>query len=87
MESFDRMPIRADLAGRWLMKAEKLADLPKLSGGRWHPYRRLFATELRHLPPMDVAAAGGWADTQALTTIYQHAQPDTILKLVEVVGS
>ena len=78
--------IRADLAGGWLMKAEKLANLPALSGGRWHPYRRLWATERRHLPAMDVAAAGGWSDTQALTTIYQHATPDKILEVVEVGG-
>ena len=28
-------PIRRDVAGNWLMKAEKLAKLPKLRGGRW----------------------------------------------------
>ena len=32
----------------------------------------------------DVAAAGGWTGTQALTTIYQHATPDKILEVVEV---
>ena len=77
-------PIRGELASRWLMSAEALADLPSLSGGRWHPYRRLWATERRHLPAQDVAAAGGWTDTQALTTIYQHATPDKILEVVEV---
>ena len=77
-------PIRADLASRWLMKAEELAGLPSLSGGRWHPYRRLWATERRHLPAQDVVAAGGWTGTQALTTIYQHATPDKILEVVEV---
>ena len=76
-------PIRADLAGQWLMKAEELADLPSLSGGRWHPYRRLWATERRHMPAQDVAAAGGWNGVQALTTIYQHATPDKILEVVE----
>ena len=77
-------PILADLAGRWLMQAEELAGLPSLSCGRWHPYRRLWATERRHLPAQDVAAAGGWTGTQALTTIYQHATPDKILEVVEV---
>ncbi len=66
-------PIRAEIASGWLMKAEELAELPSLSGGRWHPYRRLWATERRHLPAQDVAAAGGWTGTQALTAIYQHA--------------
>ncbi|MCH7856055.1 MAG: tyrosine-type recombinase/integrase [Gemmatimonadetes bacterium] len=77
-------PIRADLASRWLMRAEELAGLPSLSGGRWHPYRRLWATERRHLPAQDVAEAGGWSGIQALTTIYQHATPDKILEVVEV---
>lgn len=77
-------PMRPNLAGRWLMKAEELAGLPPLSGGRWHPYRWLWATERRHLPAQDVAAAGGWTGTQALTTIYQHATPDKILEVVEV---
>ena len=65
-------------------RAEELAELPSLSGGRWHPYRRLWATERRHLPAQDVAAAGGWTGTQALTTIYQRATPDKILEVVEV---
>ena len=77
-------PIDATLAARWLMEAQELAGLPPLSGGRWHPYRRLWATERRHLPAQDVAAAGGWTDTAALTEIYQHAQPDKILEVVEV---
>lgn len=77
-------PIRADLASRWLMRAEELAGLPSLSGGRWHPYRRLWATERRHLPAQDVAAAGGWSGVLALETIYQRAQPDMILQVVEV---
>ncbi len=77
-------PIRSDLASRWLMDAEELAELPSLSGGRWHPYRRLWATERRHLPDQDVAKAGGWTGTQALVSIYQHATPDKILEVVEV---
>ena len=59
----DTEPIRRDLAGKWLLKAEKLSELPKLKGGVWHPYRRLWAVERKHLPDADVAAAGGWRDT------------------------
>ena len=77
-------PIRRDVAGLWLLKAEKLANVPKLRGGRWHPYRRLWATERKHLPVQDVAAAGGWGDTQALATLYQKADPATVLQVVEV---
>ncbi len=31
--------MRIDTAGKWLLRAEKKANLPKLAGGRWHPYR------------------------------------------------
>jgi hypothetical protein len=34
-----------------------LSVLPKLAGGRWHPYRRLFATELAHVPAEDCGDA------------------------------
>ena len=62
-----------DVAGRWLLKAERLAGLPKLSGGRWHPYRRLFATELKSVPVKDVAFAGGWKSIETVQRIYQQA--------------
>ena len=83
----ERKPVRKGRAGNWLMSAEKLAGLSKLSRGRWHPYRRLWATERKHLPSQDVAAAGGWNDTQALTTIYQKADPGTVLRVVEAGGA
>jgi len=47
-------PIRRDLAARWLLRAEALAELPKLVGGVWHPYRRLWATERKHHADVDV---------------------------------
>jgi hypothetical protein len=58
-------PISRDCTSLWLLRAERLAGLPKLRGGVFHPYRRLWAIERRHLPPTDVAEAGGWGDTQA----------------------
>ena len=70
-------------AGKWLVRAEALAELPKLRGGRWHPYRRLWANERKELPLQDVAAAGGWTDTKALALIYQKSDPETILRVVE----
>jgi hypothetical protein len=66
--------IPRETAAKWLVRAERLAGLPKLRGGVFHPYRRLWAIERRHVPAIDVAAAGGWGDTQALTRIYQKAQ-------------
>jgi len=79
----DEKPIRYKLASDWLVRAEELAELPKLAGGRWHPYRRLWASERKHLPDVDVAAAGGWKDTRALKLSYQHADPATVLRVVE----
>ena len=76
-------PFRADVASKWLLKAEKLAGLPKLRGGIWHPYRRLWATERKNLPDADVAAAGGWRDTRALKLSYQHADAATMKAVVE----
>ena len=78
----DAQPIRRDLAGKWLLKAERLAELPKLKGGVWHPYRRLWAVERKHLPDVDVADAGGWRDTRALKLSYQQSDPATVLKVV-----
>lgn len=59
------------------------AKLPKLRGGVLHPYRRLFASERKHLPDVDVAAAGGWKDTRALKLSYQQADPASVLRVVE----
>jgi hypothetical protein len=75
-------PMSRDTAAKWLLRAEQLAELPKLRGGVFHPYRRLWATERKHMPDVDVAAAGGWRDTQALRGSYQHADPATVLKVV-----
>jgi len=79
----DSKPLHRRLASRWLEKAEKKAELPKLAGGMWHPYRRLWATERKALPDADVAAAGGWRDTRALKMSYQQADAATVFAVVE----
>jgi hypothetical protein len=40
---------------RWLAHAERKTKLPSL-GSLWHPYRRNWTTELRHMSITDVAA-------------------------------
>ncbi len=67
-------PIRGDVASRWLRQAEKLAGVEHLDGSLWHCFRRMWATDRKHLPPQDVAQAGGWRDLKTLQTVYQ--QPD-----------
>jgi hypothetical protein len=52
-------PISRHLADRWLRRAEELAGLEPQKGSLWHAYRRKWATERKHLPDVDVAAAGG----------------------------
>ena len=72
-----------DLTARWLLDAEKLAGLPKLAGGQFHPYRRLWATERKNLPVQDVAAAGGWKTVETVQRLYQLADGATTLAAVE----
>ena len=57
-------------------------DVPKLEGGSWHPYRRKWATERKHIPDVDVAAAGGWVELESLKKAYQQADEATMLKVV-----
>ena len=66
----------------WLRKAEELAGLPKLDGSLWHAYRRKWATERKHLPDVDVAAAGGWKGPDTLRLVYQQADQETMLRVV-----
>jgi integrase len=69
------------IASRWLLRAEKLAEVPKLTGGTFHPYRRLWASERRHLADVDVARAGGWKSTKTLS-IYQQSDPAAVFAVV-----
>ncbi len=75
-------PMTRHLADKWLRKAEKLAGLEPLKGSLWHAYRRKWGSERKHLPDVDVAAAGGWKDTVSLKRAYQQADADTILSVV-----
>ena len=77
----DSKPLRRDVAATWLIRAEKLGGLPKLARGAWHPYRRLRATERKHLPDADVAAAGGWRDTATLRISYQQTDAITVVEV------
>ena len=75
-------PIRYELASDWLIKAEKLAALQKQKGALWHAFRRKWATERKHLPDVDVAAAGGWSDPTTLVEIYQQPDQETMYRVV-----
>ena len=40
------------------------------------------ATERKHCPDVDVAAAGGWTKTNSLKQCYQQADEATMLRVV-----
>ena len=85
-------PLRVDIKNYFenlrsaLEEAEKLAGLEKLDGTLWHAYRRKWATERKHHPDADVAAAGGWANPNTLRLVYQQADQDTMLQVVLELG-
>ena len=71
------------LAAKWLRRAEKLAGLPKLGGGQFHPYRRLWATERKHIPIQDVAEAGGWKSIDTVQQLYQQSDAAGIRRAID----
>jgi integrase len=75
-------PMDRHLFDKWLSVAERAAEIPKLEGGLWHPYRRKWATERKHLSLKDVAAAGGWKDVETLLTCYQQPDQETLLAVM-----
>jgi len=79
-------PVSRHLADRWLRKAEVLAELEPQKGSLWHAYRRKWATERKHLPDVDVAAAGGWKTVATLKSAYQQADAETMLRVVLEAG-
>jgi hypothetical protein len=75
-------PVSVQVASDWLRRAEKLAELEPLPRGAWHPFRRKWATERKHLSPKDVAAVGGWTDVTTLQKVYQVADAETMEAVV-----
>lgn len=78
-ERLPEQPMDRYLFDKWLTVAEQEEGLAKLKGGLWHPYRRKWATERKSLPLNDVAAAGGWTDTDTLLRCYQQPERQTLL--------
>ena len=80
------LPLTIHLASNWLREAEMVAGLDTQKGSLWHAYRRKWVTERKHLPDVDVAAAGGRKDTQSLKSAYQQADAETMLRVVLEAG-
>jgi hypothetical protein len=70
------------VAANWLRTAERRAKLDHDRGG-FHAFRRLWATERKHLSLKDVAYAGGWKDTATLLAVYQKPDADTLQLVVD----
>ncbi|WP_425154970.1 tyrosine-type recombinase/integrase [Candidatus Palauibacter sp.] len=75
-------PVTQVTVDNWLKRAEREAGMRRLDGGLWHPYRRMWATERKHMPLADLARAGGWASQQTLQSCYLHDDPETTLRVV-----
>lgn len=58
---------------RYLRQALTAADLPRLPAESFHGLRRKWASERKHLPDVDVAAAGGW---RSIATMKRYQQTD-----------
>ena len=76
-------PVTRDLASYWLRGAYQRAKIARPDGSLWHVFRRGWATDRKHLPPKDVAAAGGWRDISTLIHCYQQPDEATIKAVVE----
>jgi integrase len=76
------VPVTYRTATDWLRAAERLAGLESLPHGAFHPFRRRWASERRHLPLSDVAAAGGWVETTTLQRCYISAAEETLEAVV-----
>ena len=77
-----KKPMSRHLAAKWLRRAEKLAGEEPLQGSLWHAYRRKWASERKHLPDVDVAAAGGWKRPETMKLAYQHADAEMMFTVV-----
>jgi hypothetical protein len=67
----------------WFRDLEASIGLPKLPRGVWHPYRRKWSKERKHLPATDVMAAGGWKDIKTFMDSYNEPDMDTMRRVAE----
>jgi hypothetical protein len=81
-DQIPEQPMDRHLFDKWLTVAEKAAKVPKLEGGLWHPYHRKWATDRKGHSLKDVAAAGGWQDTETLLKCYQQPDNETLLAVM-----
>lgn len=76
------VPVTREVVQEWYREAERLAGVPHLEGGTFHPFRRKWAQERRHLPDLDVAAIGGWKRIEVMRDSYQTADEAMALTIL-----
>lgn len=76
-------PSDRHLFDAWLRQAELRANLPKLKGGLWHPFRRRWAMDRKKYPISDVMEVGGWRDHETLLQCYQQPDEATMREVLE----
>jgi hypothetical protein len=79
------MPISRHLADAWLRRRNNCEGRPA-NGLTLACVPRKWATERKHLPAADVAAAGGWGSVETLQRAYQHADQATMLRVLLEAG-
>ena len=76
MQGDPHTPLPHASATSCIRRAERLADIPHLSGSTCHSLRRGWATARKHLPLHNVAAEGGSPDTVTLMASYLDADAE-----------
>jgi len=61
---------------------ELLAGLTPEPGRGWHSLRRKFATELKPVPLVGLAALGGWKSPQTILKCYQKPDEVTLRRAI-----
>lgn len=64
-------------------KAEKAAGLERVPRLGWYGLRRMFATDLKHVPLKDLCALGGWKTHHTIVACYQQEDEQTMRRALE----
>lgn len=71
-------PLRKGVARKWFVEVEGIAELDHIDGLGFHGLRRRWASKRKHMSAKDVAAVGGWTNTQTLKELYQFPDRETM---------
>lgn len=69
-------PVKRDNLAHTFREVEAHAELEPLDGGQFHPYRRKFAVERKHLPPPTVIRLMGLRDLKVFVECHARVSED-----------